>query len=281
MTASRPTWVLVATAIASQGCESHLRESPYPPQTPATQTISVSGDSMSTAVSPDKIANTTPSDEQSIVAFESVPDLPKDLAIFDSVFWEPEDTRSLRELIRSDLTLKNARVLEIGTGSGLISMCCLQAGATHVVATDINPKAVRNARFNAGELGHSQRFEVRLVPRRSPHAWTVIRPGERFDLIVSNPPWEDSQPTAMDQFALYDPGFGLLDSLLSGCRERLNPGGRMLVAYGCVTAIRRLQDQAKIHGLCTRLLDDRSLDELPELFLPGMLIEVTIPRQSP
>ncbi len=186
----------------------------------------------------------------------------------------------MRQLIRTDFQIKGLKVLEIGTGSGLISLCCLQAGAAEVIATDINPKAIRCAEFNARELGLHERFQVRLVPRRSPEAWTVVRPDERFDLIVSNPPWEDAKPAAVDQFALYDPGFKLLDSLMSGCRDHLNPGGRMLLAYGCVTAIRRIQDQAKTHGLKSQILDDRSLDELPEVFLPGMLIEITVAQES-
>ena len=50
----------------------------------------------------------------------------------------------------------------------------------------------------------------------------------------------------------------------------------MWLAYGCVTAIRRIQEVAADEKLQCRLLDERSLDTLPELFLPGMLIEITV-----
>lgn len=219
--------------------------------------------------------------EPEIVAFVSVPQLPKDIALLDSVFWEPEDTRSLRELIAKHRDLKDASVLEIGTGSGLVSLCCLQAGARLVVATDINPKAVENAQLNGRELGFGEKLEVRLVPRRAPGAWTVVRLDERFDFIISNPPWEDAKPKAVEEFALYDPNFELLDSLLAGARAHLNPEGRMWLAYGCVTAIRRIQEQAAKDRLDCRILDDRTLDSLPEVFLPGMLIEITVPPESP
>jgi methylase of polypeptide subunit release factors len=221
------------------------------------------------------------SSEPEIVAFVSVPQLTQDIALLDSVFWEPDDTRSLRELISKETSLRDATVLEIGTGSGLVSLCCLQAGAREVVATDINPKAVENARMNGKELGFREKLDVRLVPRRAPSAWTVIRPEERFDFIISNPPWEDAKPKVVAEFALYDPDFELLDSLLYGARLHLKPKGRMWLAYGCVTAIRRIQHQATQNKLSCQILDERSLDSLPEVFLPGMLIEVTVPPDSP
>ncbi len=211
-----------------------------------------------------------------IVRWETVPPLTHDVAIMETVFWEPADTESLRTLIFSTPTIKGSHVLEIGTGSGLVSLCCLQAGAAHVVATDLNPKAVQNVTFNAVNYD-ANRLEARLVPRRNPGAWSVIKPDERFDFIISNPPWENDKPKSVEELALYDPGFVLLDSLVKGARERLRPDGRMWLAYGCLSAIRRIEMLAKEERLQYVQLDERSLDELPEIFLPGMLLELTVP----
>ena len=210
--------------------------------------------------------------------WEPIDGLPRDVAIMESVFWEPADTDSLRKMIFSDPQVRGATVLEIGTGSGLVSLCCLQAGASKVVATDLNPKAVENARFNATEMGFVNRFEARLVPRRAPEAWTVIEAEAKFDLIISNPPWENSKPISVEEFALYDPDFQLLKSLVTGARTKLRPNGRMWLAYGCVTAIRRIQEVAEEQKLSCTLLDDRPLESLPEVFLPGMLIEIRVPE---
>ena len=215
--------------------------------------------------------------EPTIARWEPIEDFDKDIALFESVFWEPDDTTSLRKWIR-ETPIAGHSVLEIGTGSGLVSLVCLKAGATKVVATDINPSAIRNALYNARELGLLEGFEVRRVPRRDPSAWAVIKDDERFDLIISNPPWEDATPEDVSAFALYDPEFRLLTSILEGTTRRLKPNGRLLLAYGCVTAIKTIERLAPDHGLQVKRLDDRNLEDLPEVFLPGMLLEL-VPAQ--
>jgi SAM-dependent methyltransferase len=207
--------------------------------------------------------------------WERISDLPLEVAIYDTVFWEPADTDSLRSLIRTTDLVKGKSVLEIGTGSGLISLCCLNNGANRVVATDINPAAVLNARHNASRLDPGANFEARLVDENHPGAFAVIPEGERFDLIISNPPWEDGTPASVGEYSLYDPGFELLESLLAGAKEHLQPGGRMLLAYGCTAAIRRLIESGPEHGFEVRVLDERRLEDLEPVFLPGMLLELT------
>ena len=196
------------------------------------------------------------------------------LALFDTVFWEPRDTTSLRQRIVTTDVVHEKEVLEIGTGSGLISLCCLKAGASRVVATDVNPAAVSNARYNARNLGIDTRFDVRQVPLGRTGAFSVIGEAEQFDLIISNPPWENRKPETIGQYGLYDEGFALLRSLLADLRLHLKPDGRAFLVYGCVKAIRQAETLAPEFGLKIRILDDRNIDALDPVFLPGMLLEV-------
>jgi len=84
--------------------------------------------------------------------------------------------------LRSDL-----KVLDLGTGSGI---CALAAAATckRVVATDINPAAVGCTRINASMNRLEHRIDVRHGDLFEPVA------GERFDLVLFNPPFLDGQP---------------------------------------------------------------------------------------
>jgi len=41
-----------------------------------------------------------------------------------------------------------------------------------------------------------------------------------------------------------------------------------------------VQEECKRRGYTVKLLDDRKLDELPQDFLPGLLVEIRLPRES-
>lgn len=196
---------------------------------------------------------------------------------FESVFWESDDTISLRKLIAGEAIASGRDVLEIGTGTGLISVLCLANSAKSVVATDINPAAVANASYNAAMLCPGQSLNVRQVDPASPGAFAVIGDDEKFDLVISNPPWEDGTVERLADHAFYDPGFHLMDTLLDGLPLHLKPGGRCLLAYGNVQAIKRLISEAEKRGFAVKVLDDRDLDGLQVNFLPGMLLEIRPP----
>jgi methylase of polypeptide subunit release factors len=207
-----------------------------------------------------------------------VEDFDKDIVQFATVFWEAEDSVSLRKLIRETNLVRDKRVLEIGTGTGLISLCCLQAGARTVVATDINPQAVANARFNWFQLEIPQtteNFDVRLVAADNSGAFAVIASQEQFDVIISNPPWEDGEVQTVADYAFIDSQFELLESILAGLDQHLTVNGEAYLAYGCVTAIREIYRRAERHGLQVEKLDERELDDLEDLFLPGMLLKIS------
>ena len=168
------------------------------------------------------------------------------------------------------------KVLEIGTGSGVISLCCAQAGANRIVSTDVNTNAVECARVNAQHLGFESIMDVRLVDMANAKAFAVVGEEERFDIIISNPPWEEGEPKSIDQYALYDPNFELMKSLLRNAPAYLMDDGQLYLAYGCKTAIQLLENLAVELGYEIEVLDDRKLEDLEEVFLPGMLLKLTL-----
>lgn len=220
-------------------------------------------------------------EKHTIRAWHTVAGLPKQMAQFETVFWEPNDTDSLRKWLTSESSVRGASILEIGTGTGLVALHASLSGARHVVATDINPSAVANAKYNAMHLS-AEGVEFRLVASQEPAGgamaqpgpFTMLRPDERFDFILSNPPWEDDVVENVAAYALYDTDFVLLDGLLQQSQEYLEPGGQLLLAYGATQAIRRIQETAPAAGWSVELLDDRELDKLPDVFLPAMLLRL-------
>ena len=75
--------------------------------------------------------------------------------------------------------------LEVGTGTGAIALSlALEGGLQPVVATDVSAAALALARENATRVGASAHVEFREGALFEP-----VRPGERFDVVVSNPPY--------------------------------------------------------------------------------------------
>ncbi|MDN5821977.1 MAG: class I SAM-dependent methyltransferase [Brachybacterium sp.] len=109
-----------------------------------------------------------------------------------------------------------AEVFDLGTGTGVLAAVLARRGAAHVVATDINPRAVVCAQENVQRLGLEDRvtvIEADLFP-----------PG-RADLVVCNPPWLPGAATSALELGVYDESSAMLRGILDGLADHLRPGG--------------------------------------------------------
>jgi cell fate (sporulation/competence/biofilm development) regulator YlbF (YheA/YmcA/DUF963 family)/16S rRNA G966 N2-methylase RsmD len=112
-----------------------------------------------------------------------------DLEVGPGVLIPRPETEQLVEVVlgwaratrRADLT-----GLDLGTGSGAIALALLAEGPfATLVATDVSPEALAVARRNRDAQGLGERLQLRPGPYFEP-----VAPGERFDVVVSNPPYE-------------------------------------------------------------------------------------------
>lgn len=120
--------------------------------------------------------------------------------------------------------------LEIGSGTGVIAITAAMAGAERVVATDVNPAAVRNTALNARRHGLAGR--VRAVES---DLCAGLAPGERFDTIFWSPPYvrapEGLRNLSMHELAYVDPGYAAHQRFLAEVPARLAPGGVALLHF--------------------------------------------------
>jgi len=94
----------------------------------------------------------------------------------------------------SRLPIANKTFLELGAGSGLLSIYAAQQGA-HVTASDINPVAISVIRKNAIQNGVAlTTVESDLFASISPQA---------FDFILINPPYYKRKPATWKDYAWY------------------------------------------------------------------------------
>lgn len=110
----------------------------------------------------------------------------------------------------------NGSLLEVGTGSGILAKIALEQGADPVVAIDINPCAVANAkRLAAGAMV----FESDLFSSVD----------GRFDNIVFAAPWSEGEIKKPLDYAIYDNG--VVARFLSEAASYLNDNGKIWLQY--------------------------------------------------
>jgi release factor glutamine methyltransferase len=138
------------------------------------------------------------------------------LAVSPAVLVPRPETELLVELALATLPAgQPASVLDLGTGSGAIAIALAhERPRDRIVAVDVSPAALEVARSNAERLGLPG-IEWRLG------SWLEAVPSERFDLIVSNPPY----------VAAADPA---LASLAAEPRLALSPGPSGLEALAAI-----------------------------------------------
>jgi SAM-dependent methyltransferase len=225
-----------------------------------------------------------------ITAWVKVDGAPKNLAVYKGVLYSM-GTNNFREFIlNSGDTFKDKTVYDIGTGTGVYAVLAMQAGSKYVVATDIDPVAVLNAKFNAQHFGYADKIDVRLVTQEAPGAYAVLKDNERFDLIISNPPWGTTHPIDLAS-SLTDDSFMLIRSIMQDLSKHLNPHGSAYLPIGNIYAIKLIEHLAAEQHLTMEILDEKTRQGLinafslpPEkwvdgFFLPAAIIKLT-PRET-
>jgi release factor glutamine methyltransferase len=132
-----------------------------------------------------------------------------------------------------------ARVADLGTGSGALALALAsERPRWRIVATDVSAPALELARANADRLG------LALDLRHG--SWFEPLAGERFDLILSNPPYVAahdavmaSGPLSHEPRAALSPGADALECLrilAQGAPRYLSRGGWLLLEHGATQA---------------------------------------------
>jgi release factor glutamine methyltransferase len=137
----------------------------------------------------------------------------------------------------------NGRFCEVGVGSGCISVSILHEIKTvTAIGLDISEKALKIARTNAETNEVSERLEL-----RKSDVYENLR-GEKFELIVSNPPYISAEEMKILQTEVrdYEPapaltdganGLSIIEKIIKDAPRYLNENGFLLLEIGHLQAV--------------------------------------------
>jgi len=152
----------------------------------------------------------------------------------NNVYLPAEDTFLLADNL---IISEGDKVLEIGTGTGLVALYAAKI-AKYVVATDINPWAVKCAKDNV-EMNQAHNIEVRCGNLFQPLK------NEKFDLILFNTPYlptEEYERIDDDLNAAWDGGADgrkIIDLFLENVKDHLKDDGRVQLVQSSLSDIKK------------------------------------------
>lgn len=139
----------------------------------------------------------------------------------------------------STINHQPSTALDFGTGSGCIAIAlAAKCPTTHVVALDLSTEALAIAQQNSSKNGVSERVKF-----RHGDGFATLKPDERFDLIVSNPPYIASAEidTLEPEVRDHDPrgaldggadGLDFYRRLATEAAAFLKPHGKIMLEFG-------------------------------------------------
>jgi release factor glutamine methyltransferase len=169
------------------------------------------------------------------------------LELLSNVYEPCEDTFLLVDAAL-DVVRPTDSVLEVGTGCGLIAKVVARL-AHSVIATDINPQAVKNATLNGVEAIQGDLF---------------CNLNRRFDLIIFNPPYLPTDTNMPCDWLTQACDGGLaghevIMRFLTQVDRHLTSRGRVLIIISSLTGYREVTERMKAQFEIVRSLAERKV----------------------
>lgn len=177
---------------------------------------------------------------------------------FPGVYAPAEDSFLLLSAVK---VRKGQRVLEMGTGSGIIALHCAKAGCS-VKAADISIDAIENARLNAA---------INLQDVEFAHSDMFGKVKGKYDVIIFNPPYLSVQDTEGLTLAEKWPlvggegGHEVSVRFLKAAPKHLAPNGRIYLLTSSESEAKVFEAAGKIYSV-RKITEQRIFFEVLAVF---------------
>lgn len=149
-------------------------------------------------------------------------------------------TKVLLSYVR-EFELKGKSILELGAGSGMISLCLAKAGAK-VTASDINPSAIKAIQESCIE----NKVALNII---ASDLFNKI-PLQHFDFILVNPPYYPQNPSNKAEQAFFcGENFEYFQQFFSQVKPYLHPNTHLLMILSEDCELEKIKGLAKAEGM--------------------------------
>ncbi|MEU6311695.1 HemK2/MTQ2 family protein methyltransferase [Streptomyces sp. NPDC047014] len=184
------------------------------------------------------------------------------LVVLPGVYRPQADSWFLAEALARERIGPGTKMLEIGTGTGVLALLGASRGA-EVTAVDVSWAAVITARLNALR---------RQLPLRLVHGdFAAGTAGRSFDLIIANPPYVPAPGTALPSHGAeraWDAGPDgrtVIDRICADAATRLRPDGILLMVHSALCGAKTTIDRLHCAGLAAEVTATRRVPWGPVL----------------
>ena len=160
------------------------------------------------------------------------------------------DTETLVTAVIAD-NPQNPKILDLGTGTGCIIISLVKnIHGAHGVGIDISRGAIRVAQKNVRALDMTDKIKITRASFNNPRAVH-----EKFDIIVSNPPYIARDDARVDAGARYDPrvalyadrgGTATYEQIAKNAKNWIKPNGKIYLEIGAgqMAAVKKIFESA-------------------------------------
>jgi len=175
--------------------------------------------------------------------------------VWENVYEPAEDSFLFAENLN---VLRDAQVLDLGTGCGLLGIVAAAKGG-NVLAADLNPYAVRCAKHNA-ELNH---IGAKMSFLQT-DLFNAFNEGARFDLITFNAPYfpapeHEAESWIGKSWAGGVNGRQVIDRFISQAPSHLKRGGRILLMQSTLAVVEETISRFGEYNLRARVIAEQKL----------------------
>lgn len=164
------------------------------------------------------------------------------------IYQPAEDSYLLKETLENylcDITNKNIKILDMGSGSGIQAETCRELGFKNILTADINSDAIKLLKKQGFKSVHSDLF-------------SDIK--DKFDLIIFNPPYlpENKYDKRFDTTAGKQ-GYEIIIKFLEQAKYHLSKSSSILLLFSSLSKPDIIIKKAKELNYSLKLINKKNL----------------------